>query len=189
MEHFPSMLLHVWECGLAMPNLFPLLSLLSPFFGWLNQPHAAMLNKQPNWVWPWQMIYQPYPPKTPPAPGAHLSQPIALWAVASSTTNINRGFASWAKVVSCTTFPTNHSNDTGLDGSLKRGTFVSLRPFIRCKQILIYYSPYHLQRSPHSLRMEGKISEQNTPISASYSSCSGLKQHRILIKFPSRLCA
>lgn len=115
-------------------------------------------------------------------------QPIALRAAAPSTTNINRGFASSAKVISCTTFPTNHSDDTGLDGSLKWDTFVSLRPFIRCKQILIYYSPFHLQLSPHSQHMEGKISERNIPICASCSSCSRLKQHRILIKFPSCFC-
>lgn len=134
------------------------------------------------------MIYQPYPPKTPPAPDAHLPGPSLCGPPRRSTTNINRGFASSAKVISCTTFPTNHSDDTGLDGSLEWDTFVSLRPFIRCKQILIYYSPFHLQLSAHSLHTEGKISEQNIPISAPCSSCSQLKQHRILIKFPSRLC-
>lgn len=134
------------------------------------------------------MIYQPYPPKNTTCTIRPSLQPIALWAAAPGTTNINRGFASSAKVISCTTFPTNHRDDTGLDGSLKWDTFVSLRPFIRCKQILIYYSHFHLQLSPHSLHAEGKISEQNIPISVPCSSCSRLKQHRILIKFPSCLC-
>lgn len=67
-------------------------------------------------------------------------------------------------------------------------TFVSLRPFIRCKQILIYYSHFHLQFSPLSQHTEGKISEQNIPICAPCSSCTRLKQHRILINFPSYLC-
>lgn len=45
----------------------------------------------------------------------------------------------------------------------------------------------HLKLSPHSLYTEGRICEQNIPLSAPYSSCSWLKQHQILIKFPSRL--
>lgn len=134
------------------------------------------------------MIHQAYPPKTPPAPDAHLPSPSLRGAATPSTTNVNRGFASSAKVISCTTFPTNHRDDTGLDGSLKWDTFVSLRPFIRCKQILIYYSPFPFATFTPQPAHRGKISEQNIPISALCSSCSRLKQHRILIKFPSCLC-
>lgn len=123
----------------------------------------------------------PIPP--PPSKKHHLHYtPIspAHYAVGRHARHnkYKRGFASWAKVISCTTFPTNHDDDTGLDGSRKWDTFVSLRPFIRCKQILIYYSHFHLQRSPLSLHTEGKQkkkSEENIPISTPCSSCSGLK--------------
>lgn len=102
----------------------------------------------------------PIPQKTPPALYAIFPAHYAVGRRARHN-KYKRGFASWAKVISCTTFPTNHRDDTGLDGSRKWDTFVSLRPFIRCKQILIYYSDFHLQRSPLSLHTEGKQKKKN----------------------------
>lgn len=122
--------------------------------------------------------------KTPPVPDANLSHHIALWAEAPSATNINRRFASSAKVISCTTFPTNHADDTGLDGSLKWDTFVSLRPFIRCKQILIYYSLLPFETfSPTACTPRAEYVNKTFPSLLHTAAAAGLSSTKFSLSF------